>query len=182
MSSELTIWTIGHSTRPLDDFLALLAQYRIEAVADVRRFPGSRRCPQYGQHRVASQSRATPARISLAARARRAPPAGSGFAQHGLAQYQFPRLRRPYADGGIRRRARPIAGSGAALAHDPDVHGIRVVALSPFDDRRCPARPRHRRGAYPRCGAQHLAPLDRACPHRGGPADLRAADNDAPLH
>ncbi len=45
----LTIWTIGHSTLPLEDFLALLAHYRIEAVADVRRFPGSRRCPQYGQ-------------------------------------------------------------------------------------------------------------------------------------
>jgi uncharacterized protein (DUF488 family) len=42
-----TIWTIGHSTRPLDDFLELLARYRIEAIADVRRFPGSRRQPQY---------------------------------------------------------------------------------------------------------------------------------------
>lgn len=42
-----TIWTIGHSTHPLDEFLALLAQYRIEAIADVRRFPGSRRHPQY---------------------------------------------------------------------------------------------------------------------------------------
>ena len=44
-----TIWTIGHSTRPLHTFLQLLAQYRIEAVADVRRFPGSRRQPQYVQ-------------------------------------------------------------------------------------------------------------------------------------
>src|SRR6476646_655981 len=42
-----TIWTIGHSTRPLDVFLDLLAHYGIEAVADVRRFPGSRRQPQY---------------------------------------------------------------------------------------------------------------------------------------
>jgi uncharacterized protein (DUF488 family) len=42
-----TIWTIGHSTRPLDAFLLLLSQYRLEAVADVRRFPGSRRQPQY---------------------------------------------------------------------------------------------------------------------------------------
>jgi uncharacterized protein (DUF488 family) len=44
----LTVWTVGHSTRPLDDFLALLETYRIEMVADVRRFPGSRRLPQYG--------------------------------------------------------------------------------------------------------------------------------------
>jgi uncharacterized protein (DUF488 family) len=43
-----TVWTIGHSTRPLNEFLRLLAHYRIEAVADVRRFPGSRRQPQYG--------------------------------------------------------------------------------------------------------------------------------------
>lgn len=42
-----TIWTIGHSTRPLDALLKLLAQFRIEAVADVRRFPNSRRQPQY---------------------------------------------------------------------------------------------------------------------------------------
>ncbi|VTU44880.1 DUF488 domain-containing protein [Variovorax sp. RA8] len=49
MSCELTIWTIGHSTRPLDEFLAMLGLHRIEAVADVRRFPGSRRCPQYGR-------------------------------------------------------------------------------------------------------------------------------------
>lgn len=44
----LTVWTVGHSTRPLDDFLALLAAYEIEVLADVRRFPGSRRLPQFG--------------------------------------------------------------------------------------------------------------------------------------
>ena len=44
---SLTIWTIGHSTRPLDAFLQLLSRYQLEAVADVRRFPGSRRQPQY---------------------------------------------------------------------------------------------------------------------------------------
>lgn len=43
-----TIWTIGHSTRALDVFLGLLAQAGIEAVADVRRFPNSRRQTQYG--------------------------------------------------------------------------------------------------------------------------------------
>jgi len=44
-----TVWTIGHSTRPLQTFLELLTRYRIEALVDVRRFPGSRRQPQYGQ-------------------------------------------------------------------------------------------------------------------------------------
>ena len=45
----VTVWTVGHSTRPLPEFLAVLAPYGIEAVADVRRFPGSRRQPQYNQ-------------------------------------------------------------------------------------------------------------------------------------
>ena len=46
-ATSSTIWTIGHSTLPLDAFLQLLSHYRLEAVADVRRFPGSRRHPQY---------------------------------------------------------------------------------------------------------------------------------------
>jgi uncharacterized protein (DUF488 family) len=43
------VWTIGHSTRPLDQFLALLAAHDIEAIADVRRFPGSRRWPHFAR-------------------------------------------------------------------------------------------------------------------------------------
>lgn len=49
MAQPDTIWTIGHSTRSIDEFIAVLEHYRIEAVADVRRFPGSRRLPQFGQ-------------------------------------------------------------------------------------------------------------------------------------
>ena len=49
-----TIWTVGHSSRPLEAFLALLAQHRVQALADVRRFPGSRRQPQYGQDALAA--------------------------------------------------------------------------------------------------------------------------------
>lgn len=42
-----TVWTIGHSTRPLDEFLGLLAENGIHALVDVRAFPGSRKHPQY---------------------------------------------------------------------------------------------------------------------------------------
>jgi uncharacterized protein (DUF488 family) len=45
----VTLWTIGHSTRPWPEFLALLKAHAIGALADVRRFPGSRRHPQFGQ-------------------------------------------------------------------------------------------------------------------------------------
>ena len=44
-----TIWTIGHSTRPIEEFLGSLAEARIKVIADVRSFPGSRKYPQYGK-------------------------------------------------------------------------------------------------------------------------------------
>lgn len=43
----MTVFTIGHSTRSIDDFLALLQSAHIDAVVDVRRFPLSRRHPQF---------------------------------------------------------------------------------------------------------------------------------------
>jgi uncharacterized protein (DUF488 family) len=43
----MTIWTIGHSTRSIDQFLDALRAFDIELVVDVRRFPGSRRLPQH---------------------------------------------------------------------------------------------------------------------------------------
>ncbi|HET6435665.1 MAG TPA: DUF488 family protein, partial [Xanthomonadaceae bacterium] len=42
-----TLWTIGHSTRPWPDFVALLQEAGIACLVDVRRFAGSRRNPQY---------------------------------------------------------------------------------------------------------------------------------------
>ncbi|HVI26577.1 MAG TPA: DUF488 domain-containing protein [Xanthomonadaceae bacterium] len=42
-----TLWTIGHSTRPWPDFVALLREAGITCLVDVRRFAGSRRNPQY---------------------------------------------------------------------------------------------------------------------------------------
>ncbi|MES2821097.1 MAG: DUF488 domain-containing protein [Pseudomonadota bacterium] len=42
------VWTIGHSTHSLEAFVALLRAYAIEGIVDVRRFPGSRRYPQFG--------------------------------------------------------------------------------------------------------------------------------------
>lgn len=48
-----TIWTIGHSTRSIQAFLDLLAEHRIQAIADVRSLPGSRKFPQYDQEAFA---------------------------------------------------------------------------------------------------------------------------------
>lgn len=48
MSNTLTIWTIGHSTRSADEFVHVLRRHGVEVIADVRRFPGSRRHPHFG--------------------------------------------------------------------------------------------------------------------------------------
>jgi uncharacterized protein (DUF488 family) len=42
-----TVWTIGHSTRAIGEFALTLQEPGIELVVDVRRFPGSRRLPQF---------------------------------------------------------------------------------------------------------------------------------------
>src|SRR5205814_7639363 len=43
------MYTIGHSTRSLDEFIALLHENGIERLADIRRYPGSRRYPHFSK-------------------------------------------------------------------------------------------------------------------------------------
>lgn len=45
----LMIWTVGHSNRTIEDFVTLLRSHHVELLADVRRFPGSRRYPHFNQ-------------------------------------------------------------------------------------------------------------------------------------
>ncbi|HXP29657.1 MAG TPA: DUF488 domain-containing protein [Stellaceae bacterium] len=49
----MTIYTIGHSTRTLEAFTAMLAAAQIDCIADVRRFPRSRRHPQFNAEHLA---------------------------------------------------------------------------------------------------------------------------------
>ena len=44
-----TLYTIGHSTRPLDEFIAVLQAHSIETLADIRSFPMSRRLPHFNR-------------------------------------------------------------------------------------------------------------------------------------
>src|SRR3954454_15525902 len=48
------LFTIGHSTHPLDGFLERLARHGIEALADIRRFPGSRNYPHFNRGGLAA--------------------------------------------------------------------------------------------------------------------------------
>ncbi len=48
------IFTVGHSTRPVEELIALLHENGVRLVLDVRRYPGSRRHPQYGGEALAA--------------------------------------------------------------------------------------------------------------------------------
>ena len=41
------IYTIGHSTRSLEEFLAIVTSFKLEVLVDVRRYPHSRRHPHF---------------------------------------------------------------------------------------------------------------------------------------
>jgi uncharacterized protein (DUF488 family) len=72
------IWTIGHSTRSIDDFISLLKKNGIKLLADVRSLPGSKRYPQFNREALAESLNA-----------------------HGIRYEHFPELggrRRPNAD------------------------------------------------------------------------------------
>ncbi|MCI0366049.1 MAG: DUF488 domain-containing protein [Phycisphaerales bacterium] len=49
-----TIYTLGHSTRSLSDFLTLLHHHNIRAIADVRQYPRSRRHPHFNSDSLAA--------------------------------------------------------------------------------------------------------------------------------
>src|SRR5277367_422040 len=150
-----TVWTIGHSTRPLKTFLALLEHYRIEAVADVRRFPGSRRQPQYAQG-----------------------PLGSALTEDGIAYHWIDALggrRRPRSDSPNTAwrnlQFRGYADYIASKEFEEGVHELLgfaghlrttmmcaeagMVALSPGANRGCVVRAGYQGGAYSRRDARN---------------------------
>ncbi len=56
--ASLTIHTIGHSTRTLEELLALLQENGVQTLVDVRTVPRSRRNPQFNQDALAGSLRA----------------------------------------------------------------------------------------------------------------------------
>ena len=49
-----TLFTVGHSTRSIDELIGLLEAAEVERLVDVRRFPGSRRHPQFAREALAA--------------------------------------------------------------------------------------------------------------------------------
>jgi uncharacterized protein (DUF488 family) len=47
--SKRLIWTIGHSTRTIEEFINMLLSFQIRVLVDVRNYPGSRRFPHFNK-------------------------------------------------------------------------------------------------------------------------------------
>lgn len=54
VNADLSVWTFGHSTRDINEFLAALQSFGICALVDVRTYPGSRRYPQFNKPALAA--------------------------------------------------------------------------------------------------------------------------------
>jgi uncharacterized protein (DUF488 family) len=50
----VALYTIGHSSRTIDEFVAICRAHGLLRIIDVRRFPGSRRHPHFGREPLAA--------------------------------------------------------------------------------------------------------------------------------
>ncbi len=93
---DLLVLTIGHSTRPLDEFFDLLEQYGCGTVVDVRSLPHSRRYPQFNREALAAalEARGISYRHCAPLGGLRRPIDPSGSVNRGLRNERF----RAYAD------------------------------------------------------------------------------------
>jgi uncharacterized protein (DUF488 family) len=79
----MRIWTIGHSTRTIEEFISLLKENEINLLADVRAWPSSKRYPQFNKDALAES-----------------------LVTHGIRYEHFPEL-------GGKRKARPDSRNNA---------------------------------------------------------------------
>ena len=77
MGKQISLWTIGHSTLSIEEFINRLKSFEIQLLGDVRSFPGSRRYPHFNKEKL-----------------------NASLADTGIHYEHFPEL-------GGRRRARP---------------------------------------------------------------------------
>ncbi|MHC1586714.1 MAG: DUF488 domain-containing protein [Candidatus Hecatellaceae archaeon] len=51
----ITLYTYGHSTRSLEEFIQTLKALKVEVAVDVRRFPGSKKYPHFSREVLAEE-------------------------------------------------------------------------------------------------------------------------------
>ena len=137
MPQQPTIWTVGHSTRPIDEFIDLLRAHEIRLLVDVRTIPRSRHNPQFNTDRLALSVERCRPQLSPHAGVGRPSKAEEGFHQQWMAQCQFSRVCRLYADGRILECNGRANDAKSARPKRDHVRGSCPVALPPIIDRRC---------------------------------------------
>ena len=95
-------FTIGHSTRPTEEFVALLKAAEVKLVVDVRTIPRSRTNPQFNRDVLPAS-----------------------LAPHGVAYRHLPEL------GGLRRLQRDVSPQVNAFWENPSFHNFADYAMSP---------------------------------------------------
>lgn len=114
----MVIYTMGHSTRSAEELLALLREANVKLVADVRRYPASRRYPQFNQSALATwlgeQGIEYTHMAGLGGRRSPAPGSRNGgwreSAFRGYADYmESPEFQKALADLELAARERPTA-------------------------------------------------------------------------
>ena len=110
---RLIIFTIGHATRPIDEFRALLRGNGVRTLVDIRTIPRSRHNPQFSQQ--APEFRAWGDRLHPRTGVGRPATREVRLAQSGLAQPVIPPFRRLYAHRSDRRQHSADARPGGAV-------------------------------------------------------------------
>ena len=138
------IWTIGHSTRSTEEFLAMLHDHAIDLLVDVRSFPGSRRCPQFGRETMstwlADDAITYQHTSDLGGRRNRQHDVDPAI--NGVAERELSELRRLHTGRRLPSRAGQLGRHGANVTRRVHVLGSASVEVSPLAHREHPRRTR----------------------------------------
>jgi uncharacterized protein (DUF488 family) len=128
--NDLTVFTIGHSTRSYEHFLSLLRSSGITAVADVRTTPFSRHFPHFNEATLRSELKLDGISYVFLGRELGGRPSGRSFYCDGVADYEKMARTEPFANG-INRVIEGAKKFRVALMcseHDPlDCHRCLLV-------------------------------------------------------
>lgn len=129
--TEITVWTVGHSTHPYARFLELLRAASITAVADVRTAPFSRHFPQFNKDALQTELRMYGIAYSFLGQELGGRPTGSQYYCDGVADYER-MARSPDFARGLQRvldGARKYRIALMCSEHDPlDCHRCLLVS------------------------------------------------------
>ena len=98
---DLIVYTVGHSTRTLDEFVELIRGFEVDAVVDIRTVPRSRTNPQYNLETLPED-----------------------LAERGIQHYRIAEL------GGLRKKSKTIPTETNAFWVNRSFHNYADYALS----------------------------------------------------